>query len=287
MGMKKVKLSLIANERSRETSFMKRKNGIMKKLYELSTLCGVQACTLIYSPFIPVPESWPSREGAKKVASKFLEMSPTARTRKMMNQETYLMERITKAKEQLQNLVGANQELQVRRFMFDCVEGKMSQYRYDAKDLQDLLSCINLYLDQLNGRIESIKENVESLLSFVSPFPTRIGVDKIGDESFSDSPIHSTTRVVDTPNATNPHVLAGDMTPFLDADATAVTAPSRFSDHIQYENMNMSQNLHKPFQHLVPTNVCDFYQSQNMNQVQYQAPNNLFNQIQREFYNII
>ncbi|CAA0405237.1 unnamed protein product [Arabidopsis thaliana] len=245
MGMKKVKLSLIANERSRKTSFMKRKNGIFKKLHELSTLCGVQACALIYSPFIPVPESWPSREGAKKVASKFLEMPRTARTRKMMDQETHLMERITKAKEQLKNLAAENRELQVRRFMFDCVEGKMSQYRYDAKDLQDLLSCINLYLDQLNGRIESIKENGESLLSSVSPFPTRIGVDEIGDESFSDSPIHSTTRVVDTPNATNPHVLAGDMTPFLDADANA-----------------------------------------NMNQVQYQAPNNLFNQIQREFYNI-
>ena len=286
MGMKKVKLSLIANEISRETSFMKRKNGIMKKLYELSTLCGVQACALIYSPFIPVPESWPSREGAKKVASKFLEMPRTARTRKMMDQETHLMERITKAKEQLKNLAAENRELQVRRFMFDCVEGKMSQYRYDAKDLQDLLSCMNLYLDQLNGRIESIKENGESLLSSVSPFPTRIGVDEIGDESFSDSPIHSTTRVVDTPNATNPHVLAGDMTPFLDADATAVTASSRFFDHIPYENMNMSQNLHEPFQHLVPTNVCDFFQNQNMNQVQYQAPNNLFNQIQREFYNI-
>nr|AAN52813.1 MADS-box protein AGL90 [Arabidopsis thaliana] len=243
--MKKVKLSLIANERSRKTSFMKRKNGIFKKLHELSTLCGVQACALIYSPFIPVPESWPSREGAKKVASKFLEMPRTARTRKMMDQETHLMERITKAKEQLKNLAAENRELQVRRFMFDCVEGKMSQYRYDAKDLQDLLSCMNLYLDQLNGRIESIKENGESLLSSVSPFPTRIGVDEIGDESFSDSPIHSTTRVVDTPNATNPHVLAGDMTPFLDADANA-----------------------------------------NMNQVQYQAPNNLFNQIQREFYNI-
>ncbi|KAG7610492.1 Transcription factor MADS-box [Arabidopsis suecica] len=287
MGMKKVKLSLIANERSRETSFMKRKNGIMKKLHELSTLCGVQACALIYSPFIPVPESWPSREGAKKVASKFLEMSSAARTRKMMDQENYLMERITKAKEQLTNLAAENRELQVKQFMFDCVEGKMSQYRYDAKDLQDLLSCINLYLDQLNGRIESIKENGESLLSSVSPFPTRIGVDEIGDESFSDSPIHATFGVVDTPNATNPHLLAGDMTPFLDADATAVTAPSGFSDHIQYGNMNMSQNMHEPFQHLVPTNVCDFFQNHNMNQVQYQAPpNNLFNQIQREFYNI-
>ncbi|KAG7552220.1 Transcription factor MADS-box superfamily [Arabidopsis thaliana x Arabidopsis arenosa] len=112
MGMKKVKLSLIANERSRKPSFMKRKNGVLKKLNELSTLCGVQACALIYSPYQSVPESWPSTKGAKEVASKFMEMPSTARAKKMMSQETYLMERITKAKEQLKNLVVENRESQ-------------------------------------------------------------------------------------------------------------------------------------------------------------------------------
>ncbi|KAG7556834.1 Transcription factor MADS-box [Arabidopsis suecica] len=265
MGMKKVNLSLIANERSRKTSFMKRKNGVVKKLNELSTLCGVQACALIYSPYQSVPESWPSTKGAKEVASKFMEMPSTARAKKMMSQETYLMERITKAKEQLKNLVVENRESQVRRFMFDCLEGKMSDYRYDAKDLQDLLCCINRYLDQLNGRIEIIKETGES--SSVSPFPTTIGL-------------------VDILDAASPSVLAADMTPSFVADASLVTAPSGFSDHIQYQEMNMNQNHHEPIQHHVPTNFCDFFQNQNINNVQYQAPYNLFDQIQQGSYNM-
>ncbi|KAG7552010.1 Transcription factor MADS-box superfamily [Arabidopsis thaliana x Arabidopsis arenosa] len=224
MGMKKVNLSLIANERSRKTSFMKRKNGILKKLNELSTLCGVQACALIYSPYQSVPESWPSTNGAKEVASKFMEMPSTARAKKMMSQETYLMERITKAKEQLKNLVVENRELQVRRFMFDCLEGKMSDYRYDAKDLKDLLCYINQYLDQLNGRIEILKETGES--SSVSPFPAAIGV-------------------VDIPDVASPSILVADMTPSVGADA-----------------------------------------SPNINNVQYQAPYNLFDQIQQGSYNM-
>ncbi|KAG7556601.1 Transcription factor MADS-box superfamily [Arabidopsis suecica] len=265
MGMKKVNLSLIATERSRKNSFMKRKNGILKKLNELSTLCGVQACALIYSPYQSVPESWPSTKGAKEVASKFMEMPSTARAKKMMSQETYLMERITKAKEQLKNRVMENTELQVRRFMFDCLEGKMSDYRYDAKDLQDLLCYINQYLDQLNGRIEILKETGES--SSASPFPATIGV-------------------VDIPDVASPSVLVADMTPSVGADASLVTAPNGFSDHIQYQEMNMNQNHHEPIQHHVPTNFCDFFQNQNINNVQYQAPYNLFDQIQQGSYNM-
>ncbi|CAE6122724.1 unnamed protein product [Arabidopsis arenosa] len=203
---------------------MKRKNGILKKLNELSTLCGVQACALIYSPYQSVPESWPSTKGAKEVASKFMEMPSTARAKKMMSQETYLMERITKAKEQLKNRVMENTELQVRRFMFDCLEGKMSDYRYDAKDLQDLLCYINQYLDQLNGRIEILNETGES--SSASPFPATIGV-------------------VDIPDVASPSVLVADMTPSVGADA-----------------------------------------SLNINNVQYQAPYNLFDQIQQGSYNM-
>ncbi|CAL9231684.1 unnamed protein product [Arabidopsis halleri] len=286
--MKKVKLSLIANERSRKTSFMKRKNGVLKKLNELSTLCGVQACALIYSPYQSVPESWPSTRGAKEVASKFMEMPSTTRAKKMMSQETYLMERITKAKEQLKNLVVENRDLQVRRFMFDCLEGKMSDYRYDAKDLQDLLCCINQYLNQLNGRIEIIKETGES--SSVSPFPTTIGVGDIFDAASPSSsyvsPFPTTIGVGDIFDAASPSVLAADMTPSVVADASLVTAPSGFFDHIQYQDMNMNQNQHGPIQNHVPTNFCDFFQNHNINNVQYQAPYNLFGQIQQGSYNM-
>ena len=32
----------------------------MKKVSELSTLCGIEACAIVYSPYDAQPEVWPS-----------------------------------------------------------------------------------------------------------------------------------------------------------------------------------------------------------------------------------
>ncbi|XP_043694612.1 agamous-like MADS-box protein AGL80 [Telopea speciosissima] len=50
MGRAKVKLELIAKERSRNTTFQKRKKGLKKKTNEFSTLCDVDACLIIFGP---------------------------------------------------------------------------------------------------------------------------------------------------------------------------------------------------------------------------------------------
>ncbi|PON42151.1 MADS-box transcription factor [Trema orientale] len=50
MGRGKLKLELIANEKSRKTTFQKRKNGIMKKAFEFSILCDTDICVFISGP---------------------------------------------------------------------------------------------------------------------------------------------------------------------------------------------------------------------------------------------
>ncbi|KAI9071845.1 hypothetical protein K1719_046185 [Acacia pycnantha] len=54
-------MKLIEKEKLRKTTFQKRKNGIMKKADELSTLCGVDCCLIVYSPnsINDLPEIWP------------------------------------------------------------------------------------------------------------------------------------------------------------------------------------------------------------------------------------
>lgn len=49
-GGGKLNMQLIADERSRRVTFQKRKKGILKKADEFSTLCGVDACLIIYGP---------------------------------------------------------------------------------------------------------------------------------------------------------------------------------------------------------------------------------------------
>ncbi|KAK4268106.1 hypothetical protein QN277_024808 [Acacia crassicarpa] len=60
MGRGRSATKLIENEKSRKATFQKRKNGIMKKAHELSTLCGVDCCLIFYSNSInDLPEIWP------------------------------------------------------------------------------------------------------------------------------------------------------------------------------------------------------------------------------------
>ncbi|KEH29199.1 MADS-box transcription factor family protein [Medicago truncatula] len=68
MPWKKVKLAFIAN--ARKTTYNKRQKGLFKKVYELSTLCGVEACAIVYGPYEPQPKIWPSPQGVQTVLSK-------------------------------------------------------------------------------------------------------------------------------------------------------------------------------------------------------------------------
>ncbi|CAN1192955.1 MADS-box transcription factor PHERES 2 [Linum perenne] len=51
MGRTKVQHELISNEISRKITFKKRKIGLLKKLKEIMTLCGVIACGIIFHNF--------------------------------------------------------------------------------------------------------------------------------------------------------------------------------------------------------------------------------------------
>ncbi|XP_034672810.1 truncated transcription factor CAULIFLOWER D-like isoform X8 [Vitis riparia] len=50
MGRGKVELKRIENSTSRQVTFSKRKNGLLKKAFELSILCDAEVALLIFSP---------------------------------------------------------------------------------------------------------------------------------------------------------------------------------------------------------------------------------------------
>ncbi|KAK9290615.1 hypothetical protein L1049_008787 [Liquidambar formosana] len=63
MGRGKLNMDLIRNEKSRYSNFRMRKKGLMKKTYELATLCGIDACIIVFGPKFgchPIEiETWP------------------------------------------------------------------------------------------------------------------------------------------------------------------------------------------------------------------------------------
>lgn len=49
MGRKKINITRIVDERTRQVTFTKRKFGLMKKAYELSVLCGCEIALMIFN----------------------------------------------------------------------------------------------------------------------------------------------------------------------------------------------------------------------------------------------
>lgn len=171
MTRKKVKLAYINNDSARKATFKKRKKGLMKKVSELSTLCGIEACAVIYSPYDSSPEVWPSQAGVQKVLTKFKTMPEMEQSKKMVNQDSFLKQRILKANEQLKKLRRDNREKEMTQVMFQCLVGREVS-SFGIVDLNDMGWMIDQYLKDIDKRIETIAaEGSSSSSSSVVPPP--------------------------------------------------------------------------------------------------------------------
>ncbi|CAN1175570.1 Agamous-like MADS-box protein AGL86 [Linum perenne] len=95
MGRTKVQQELIRNEITRKITFKKRKIGLLKKLKEITTLCGVIACGIIFHNFNVQPEIWPSVPEAIDVLKKFKGLPQKKQKKHMLNHETLLDKTVT------------------------------------------------------------------------------------------------------------------------------------------------------------------------------------------------
>lgn len=161
MTRKKVKLAFIANDSARKATFKKRKKGLMKKVSELSTLCGIDACAIIYSPYESQPEVWPNTAGAQRVLTQFKRMPEMEQSKKMVNQEGFIRQRIAKAAEQLKKQCKDNREKEMTEVMYQCLTGRGLQ-NLAMGDLHDLGWLVDQNLKEIHKRIDSLKKSASS-----------------------------------------------------------------------------------------------------------------------------
>lgn len=118
MTRKEVKLAWIANDSTRRTTLRKRRNGLLKKASELSILCNVKVCAVIYDPEKPEPEVWPSASEAMNILHEFKAMPEYGRrgTRRV-DQEGFLRQRNAKLRQLLLRQQVQNKQLEVKILM--------------------------------------------------------------------------------------------------------------------------------------------------------------------------
>ncbi|KAL5697600.1 hypothetical protein ACHQM5_028725 [Ranunculus cassubicifolius] len=161
MARKKVKLQWIANDTARRATLKKRKKGLMKKVSELSTLCGVKACAIVYGPNDPNPEIWPSVHEARDTVLKFKNMPLIEQSKKMMNQETFLRQRLNKAKEQLKKQKRENRVFEMTQLLYATLVGK-SLNDIARPDLSDLIWTLEDKLKDVTEKVGRLKRSAQA-----------------------------------------------------------------------------------------------------------------------------
>lgn len=170
MTRNRVKMAYIENETSRKATFRKRKGGIMKKALELSTLCDVPIAVIVQSEYNSVPEVFPpSRQAMGNVVARWDSLPLVDKTKKMMNQEQFIQQRITKATESCKKVAKENKELAMKEVMYDCLRGDNAPCNLDEDELRDLGGVIDQYIKGLNRRIQVLMKDHASSSTSVVP----------------------------------------------------------------------------------------------------------------------
>ncbi|XP_061954757.1 uncharacterized protein LOC133676954 [Populus nigra] len=153
MARKKVKLMWIVNDAARKASLKKRRVGLLKKVSELTVLCGIEAFVIIYSPDDPEPAIWPSSPDVQRLVTRFQNIPVMERGKKMMNQESYLKERMGKLNDQSRKHLKKNRELEMADLMQQVYQDK----GFDGLDQTQLCGLAWLVAEKM----KDIRKRVE------------------------------------------------------------------------------------------------------------------------------
>lgn len=126
---------------------------------ELSTLCDVPACVVVYSPGGTQPEVWPSVPEATNILQNVKDLPDSDKCKKVLDQEGLLKQNVAKATEKLRKLERDNREREVNIIIQDFIVG----HRKSLDDLSlDMARDLEWVVDQ---RLQAVSSRIEQLRS--------------------------------------------------------------------------------------------------------------------------
>ncbi|KAK6254646.1 hypothetical protein SCA6_015951 [Theobroma cacao] len=134
----------------KKATLKKRKAGLLKKLSELTTLCGVTACAIIFSGYNTQPDVWPSPIEAFHVLDKFNNLPAEKQGKYMMDQKVLLRRIMSQMNETLEKQREKNRELEVKL--------ALAETNYDFNSLQRSEELVHL----LKEKIKFVMNKIES-----------------------------------------------------------------------------------------------------------------------------
>uniref|UniRef100_A0ACD5VNI5 Uncharacterized protein n=1 Tax=Avena sativa TaxID=4498 RepID=A0ACD5VNI5_AVESA len=158
MARKKVTLQYIPNDSTRRGTFKKRRRGLMKKAGELSILCDVKACLVVYSEGESVPEVFPSHPEALVILNHFKNMPELDQCKKMMNQEGFIRQRIEKLRDQVHKSGRDCRDREIKFLLHKAMMGNLPDL--EGLSIEELTSVgwkVEVLLKSIGDRITKIR----------------------------------------------------------------------------------------------------------------------------------
>ncbi|KAG7982973.1 hypothetical protein I3843_04G080200 [Carya illinoinensis] len=156
MGRRRRSMEFISNDKSRMITYHKRKKGLEKKLYELSTLCGIKACMIIYGPRRnghPCDmATWPENDEdcVRTLVNKFKSNTSSARKRGTQDLSDYFIDR----KKNIDKEISRKRMENCRSNMFRTWDERMDYFSYEQ---------LRIAQGFLDTKIEAVQRKIDML----------------------------------------------------------------------------------------------------------------------------
>ncbi|KAJ0087188.1 hypothetical protein Patl1_08867 [Pistacia atlantica] len=147
MGRVKLQIKRIENKTNRQVTFSKRRNGLIKKAYELSVLCDVDVALIMFSPSGRV-SLFSGNKSIEEILARYVNLPEHERGSNPMTVDSHIediQQEIRKYRSQIQNM-----EKRLRIFESDPSEITTSyEIEYRAQILEETLKQVRLRKRQL------------------------------------------------------------------------------------------------------------------------------------------
>lgn len=131
----------------------------MKKVKEISILCGIEACVIIYGENSVEPEVCPPGPGTLNVVLKFRSVPEFERYKKTMDLEGFLRQSIEKSQEQLRKQILENKKKRFINLIDRALFNKHNNT--DLVNINEVNDLVNM--SELNDLTEFIDSNIKEV----------------------------------------------------------------------------------------------------------------------------
>ncbi|XP_057426755.1 floral homeotic protein AGAMOUS-like [Lotus japonicus] len=150
MGRGRIPMEPIQNEKTRRTTFLKRRDGLMKKVKELSILCDVNACLIMYAEGLDEPQTWPKKDTEVQCIIQKYCNTANDRRPKIYDVHEYYKDKVKKIEAEISKV--HKEELKILYPTWDDSFNNLGE-----EQLRSFISKLDAKLDACNQKINILK----------------------------------------------------------------------------------------------------------------------------------